>query len=94
MPAIIILLSSFQYDMSCHGRRPESIDINIVLNGGSQMSMNLHSVPNKEWLHFHLDFSVDNAPCGIHVTVRNQFGSVDTNVTLGKLKQYNAMHVI
>ena len=94
MLAVIILMSSFQYDMSCHGRRPESIDINILLNDGSQMSVDLHTVPNNGRLEVQLDFSVDNAPCGIRVTVENQFGSVDTNVTLGKLKQYNAMHVI
>ena len=88
-------MSSLQYDMSCHGRRPESIDIIIItLNDGGQMSINLHTVPNNGRLDFQLDFSVDNAPCGVRVTVGNQFGSVDTNVTLGKLKQYNAMHVI
>ena len=62
MPAVIILISSFQYDMSCHGRRPESINIIIILNDGSQMSMDLHTVPNNGRLDFQLDFSVDNAP--------------------------------
>ena len=31
-----------------------------------------------------LNFSVDNAPCGIRVTLTNQFGDVTTNVLLGK----------
>ena len=93
MPAVIILMLSFQYDMFCHGRRPESIDINIILNDGSQKQVDpptLSETGRLEVLN-QLDFSVDNTPCGIHVTVKNQFGEVTTDVQLGKLKQYNVM---
>ena len=86
MPAVI-MISSFQYDMSCHGRRPESIDINTILDDGSQKQMDPPTLSETGRLDFQLDFSVDNAPCGIRVTVGNHFGSVDTNVMLGKLKQ-------
>ena len=81
-------ISSLQYDMSCHGRRPESIDIYIILNDGSQMTVDPPTLSETGRLEVQLNFSVDNAPCGIHVTVRNQFGSVGTNVLLGKLKHY------
>ena len=83
MPAVIILLSSFQYDMSCHGRRPESIAIYITLNDGSQMQIPT-TLSETGRLEVQSDFSVDNAPCGICVTVTNQFGDVTTNVLLGK----------
>ena len=76
-------MSSFQYDMSCHGRRPESIDIYITLNDGSQMQIPT-TLSETGRLEVQLYFSVDNAPCGIRVTVENQFGSADTNVLLGK----------
>ena len=84
MSAVIILISSFQYDMSCHGRRPESIDIYITLNDGSQMQIDPPTLSEMGRLEFQLNFSVDNAPFGIHVTVTNQFGDVTTNFLLGK----------
>ena len=84
MPAVTILISSFQYDMSCHGSRPESIDINIILNDGSQMTMDPPTLSEIGRLEFQLDFSVDNTPCGIRVTLTNQFGDVTTNVLLSK----------
>ena len=76
--------SSFQYDMSCHGRRPESIDINIILNDGSRMTIDPPTLSETGRLEVQLNFSVDNAPCGIRVTLTNQFGDVTTNVLLGK----------
>ena len=91
MTAVTILISSFQYDMSCHGRRPDSIDIKIISTNGSQMPMDPPTLSETGRLEFQLNFSVDNIPRGIRVTVENQFGSVDTNVTLGKLKQYDVI---
>ena len=90
MPAVI-MMSSFQYDMSCHGRRLERIDINAILNDGSQKQMDPPTLSETGRLEFQLDFSVDSTPCGIHVTVRNQFGNVTTDVQLGKLEQYSVM---
>ena len=84
MLAVIILILTFQYDMSCHGRRPDSIDIRIILNDGSQMTIDPPTLSETGRLEVQSDFSVDNAPCGVHVTVTNQFGDVTTNILLGK----------
>ena len=71
--------------MSCHGRRPANIDIHIILIDGTEMMK--HPTLNKTG-KLDVDFPVDNVPCRIHVTVKNQFGSADTIVLMGKLKQY------
>ena len=70
--------------MSCHGTRPESIDINIILNNGSQMTMDPPTLSETGRLEVQSNFSVHNAPCDIRVTVTNQFGDVTTDVLLGK----------
>ena len=92
MSAVTVLISSLQYDMSCHGKRPESIDINTILDDGTQISMDLHTLPNSGRLNFQLDLSADNIPCSVSVTLRNQFGNTDTGIMFGKLKQY--MHAM
>ena len=75
--------------MTCHGRRPEDIDIIIVTSDGSRMQVDplTYTLSDTGKLDFELDFSVDNAPCDIHVTIMNQFGNALTAVMIGKLKQ-------
>ena len=76
MPAVIILISSLQYNMSCHGSRPESI--NITMDNGSQIQMDPPTSGR-------LDFPVDKVS-NVTVTVMNQFGYAHTEVMFGKLK--------
>ena len=85
MPAVIILISSFQYDMSCHGRRPESIY--ITMDNGSQIQMDPPTLSETGKLDFWVDFPVGNVPYSIRVTVMNKFGQAHTEVMFGKLKQ-------
>ena len=86
--SIVILILSFQYDMSCHGRRPEDIDIYIIMTDGSRMQMDPPpTLFETGRLDLELDFSVDNAPCDIQVTIMNQFGNNLTEIMIGKLKQ-------
>ena len=73
--------------MTCHGRRPENIDIIIITTDGSRMKMNPPTLSQTGRLDLELDFSVDNAPCGIQVTITNQFGNALTEIMIGKLKQ-------
>ena len=73
--------------MTCHGRRPESIDIVIITSDGSQMQVDPPTLSQTGRLDLGLNFSVDNAPCDIHVTIMNQFGNALTEVMIGKLKQ-------
>ena len=90
--SIVILISSFQYDMSCHGRRPEDIDIIIITSDGSRMQVNPPpTLSDAGRLDFELDFSVDNAPCGIRVTIMNTFGNALTEIMIGKLKRFNSL---
>ena len=35
----VIVVSLFQYDMSCHGRRPKDIEISIIMTDGSQIQV-------------------------------------------------------
>ena len=84
MPSVIIL-SFFQYDMTCHGRQPESINTTLTLNNGSQMQIDSPKLNETGRLDYLLEFSVDNTPCGINVTIKNQFGNNHTYVLLGKL---------
>ena len=74
--------------MTCHGRRPEDIDIVIITSDGSQMQVDPPpTLSDTGKLDLGLNFSVDNAPCDIHVTIMNQFGNALTEVMIGKLKQ-------
>ena len=86
MSIVIILISSFQYDMTCHGRRPESIDIDIITSDGSRMQVDPPTLSDTGKLDLGLNFSVDNAPCDIEVTITNQFGNNLTEIMIGKLK--------
>ena len=74
--------------MTCHGRRLEDIDIIIIASDGSRMQVDLltYTLSDTGKLDFELDFSVDNAPCDIHVTIMNQFGDARTEIMIGKLK--------
>ena len=82
------MVSLFQYDVSCHGRRPEDIDIYIIMTDDSQMQVDPPPTLSQTGrLDLELDFSVDNAPCSIRVTVMNTFGDAPTEIMIGKLKQ-------
>ena len=86
--SIVILISSFQYDMSCHGRRPENIDITLITTDDSRMQVDPPPTLSQTGrLDRELNFSVDNAPCSIRVTIMNQFGAALTEIIIGKLKQ-------
>ena len=73
--------------MSCHGRRPKDIDIYIMMTDGSRMQVDPLTLSDTGRLDLELDFSVDNAPCDIRVTVINMFGNALTEIMIGKLKQ-------
>ena len=61
------------------------------MTDGSQMQVDPPTLSETGKLDFELDFSVDNAPCDIHVTVMNQFGNALTEIMIGKLKHFNLL---